>query len=156
MALRLIDPKKAIRWVHPSEKGRDNPTTFHIVPLTEGQSREISAAHPTLANQKGIHISQDEIYRDIFLSNVKMIENVQWPGDTTLSTITNRECIKRFYDSLPPEYAAPIYAAIQNLSVLEEGESKNSGGSSGSTTSSEPGTTPADSTAETPGTQSDA
>lgn len=136
MVMRLIDPEQPIRWIHPIE--RDNPahaTVFCIVPLSEGVARKIKAAHPTRITNAGATMNEDVIRRDVFLSQVVRIDNVQWPGSPETVSITSVEDREHFFDSMPAQYGAAIYAAIQNTGDLDRGDVKNFEGSSGSSKS---------------------
>jgi hypothetical protein len=131
--MRLINPEKGVRWIHPDERDQDTPTIFHIVPLTEGQSRRLLAARQNIRADGGaVQIDIDKFLGDLYLKNVVQIDNVLWPGSTTPVTIATEADRLRFLECVPAGFMGPIYQAIQNLSKLDEGEIKNSGGSSAS------------------------
>ena len=110
-----------MRWVHPEDKGKDNPTVFWIVPLTEGQSRKLKAANPTFFSKQGVEIDNNALMRDLFMQNVVKIEGVHWPGGGEAVTIETVEDKARFLECLPVAYAGEIYTAIQNTGALDEG-----------------------------------
>jgi hypothetical protein len=133
--MRLIDPDKGIPWIHPDERGQEGATTFHIVPLSEGQSRRLMAAHQNIKDGGAPQIDIDKFLGDLYLKNVVRIDNVLWPGSTAPVMITSVEDRLRFLECVPAGFMGAIYAAIQNLSKLDEGEVKNSDGSSALPTS---------------------
>lgn len=124
MPIRLIDPSQPISWVHPSERGKDNPTVFKIVALTEGRARALRAQYIMGPDNKTPDINGFKM--SMFLECVKAIENVTMPGDVVPRTINAPEDIRLFLDCLPVELVSPIYEAIQNITELDEGTLKNS------------------------------
>jgi len=132
MVLRLIDPKCAVPWIHPDQRGDEHAMLFHIVPLTEGQARKLNTAHPTSMVNGAVVLDRSSVLLAMFLSNVSKIENVMWPGSDAPVTIEGAADLTRFVDSFPAASFDPIYAAIQNTAILDEGAAKNFGGSRGS------------------------
>lgn len=122
MPIRLIDPSKPIKWVHPADKS-ESPTVFNIVALTEGKARELRNMFITGPDVKAVDINA--FHTQMFLQCVKSIDNVTMPGDTIPRTITAPEDIRMFLDCLPAESAKAIYEAIQNLTELDAGTLKN-------------------------------
>lgn len=122
MPIRLIDPKCPIKWVHPQDDAA-SPMVFHIVCLTEGQSRKI-------ANQFLGSVPNEQLVNHIqhamFCECVKRIDNVVLPGESTPRSISGPEDKQQFLDCFPAQYMGAVYAAIQNLNKLDEGEIKNS------------------------------
>lgn len=132
MPMRLIDPEHGVRWVHPDERGVPDATVFHIVPMTEGQSRRLLAAHQNIRSDGTLpQIDIDKFLSDLYLKNVIKIENVLWPRSAAPVTITSESDRLRFLECVPAGFMGAVYMAIQNLSKLDEGEVKNSSGSSG-------------------------
>jgi hypothetical protein len=125
MVMRLIDPEQPIRWIHPEEMDSDNPTVFHLLPITEGVWRKIRALSPTRVDTGGAIIDEDGIRQEMFLRQVVAIENVTWPDGKNVAKIEGRDAVAKFYDHMEPRYAEAIYIAIQNTGKLKEGEVKN-------------------------------
>jgi hypothetical protein len=127
--LTLIDPSKALDWVHPIERHPDAKETrmvFEISPLSEADSRALGAANPTtFSRSDGFTLSRDALMIEMFLRCVKRIRNVLMPGETVRRTIESADERKRFLECLPAQFAAPIYEAIQNTGELEAGQEKN-------------------------------
>lgn len=127
--LTLIDPTKALDWVHPVERhpeAKDTRMVFEISPLSEADSRALGAANPTtFSRSDGFTLSRDALMIEMFLRCVKRIRNVLMPGATERRTIETAEERKRFLSCLPAEFSAPIYEAIQNTAELEAGQEKN-------------------------------
>lgn len=128
--LRLIG--EPVPWVHPTERepggeAKENATIFHILAMTEGQSRKLRAVALT---KNEVTVSQlNRLMQEMFMACVVKIENIQLPGDSAPRTIEDLAGKERFLDCVPAEYMQPIYQAIQNLSDLDEGARKNSGAS---------------------------
>jgi hypothetical protein len=131
MPLRLIDPKIPVEWVHPSERpkpgepAKEGATVFHIVTLTEGQSRTLKAKHPTKFTGTETIIDIDGTMSDMFMACVIKIDGVVWPGTTEPVSISTDADKTRFLGCIPAEYMGPVYAAIQNQNLLDEGTRKN-------------------------------
>lgn len=123
MPIRLIDPAKPIKWVHPKDDPK-NPTVFNVVALSEGKARELRNEFITGPNVKAADINAFHV--KMFLQCVKSIDNVVMPGDVAPRSIHAPEDIRMFLDVLPAEYSQAIYAAVQNLSELDAGTVKNS------------------------------
>jgi hypothetical protein len=124
MPIRLIDPTKPIRWVHPLERAGIAPTVFNIICLTEGKARELRNTYIASPDLKAPDVNGFKMA--VFLQCVKSIDNVTMPGDALPRTIAAPEDIRYFLDCLPVELVAPIYEAIQNLTELDAGTIKNS------------------------------
>lgn len=122
MPIRLINPDKPIKWVHPEERDKDNPTVFNIVALSEGAAREIRNEFINKSDKPDVN----GFRMAMFLKAVKSIENVTMPGDSQPRSISAPEDIRMFLDCLPVESVGPIYEAIQNLTELDAGTIKNS------------------------------
>lgn len=139
--LTLIDPNRAIPWVHPKEKDedgtpKDGAMIFNIRPLSESQARAIRGSHPTRIKDQTIVLSTDEIMTELFVSQVAKIENVDLVDGQGKRVLSGPDDMKAFLDHAPPDIMQPIYDAIQDMGALTEGEVKNFGGSHGSDTSS--------------------
>lgn len=123
MPIRLIDPSKPIKWVHPKDDAK-NPTVFNIVALTEGKARELRNQFVTGPEVKAVDINA--FHMQMFLQCVKSIDNVTMPGDVEPRSINAPDDIRKFIDCLPAEYSEAIYKAIQNVTELDAGTIKNS------------------------------
>lgn len=100
---------------------------FHIVVLTEGQSRKIQNLFvgKTAAEQLA-----NAMLGSVFMECVKRIDNVQFPGEDKPRSISGIEDKRQFLDCIPAQYMTPIYVAIQNINGLDAGTVKNYGASS--------------------------
>lgn len=128
MLLPLIDPTQAIRWTHPVEKGapEDQKVRFWIRPLTQGESRRLSAIVESEAGEaKGGGVAFRNYALNLFLAQVERIENVRYPGGGDPVTVETRDAKMYFLDHLPLEMWPAIYAAIEKYSALQEGTEKN-------------------------------
>lgn len=129
MPIRLIDPSRPIKWVHPNDRDslgrpRAGVTVFNVVGLTEGKARELR-----LRFIVGPDVKMPDLIgfkSELFAACVKSIENVQLPGEAVPRTLSKPEDIQKFIDCLPAEFAGDIYEAIQNIAELDAGTLKNS------------------------------
>ncbi len=126
--IRLVDPSKPIKWVHPDEKDEKgkplpNAMIWGLLPLTEKQSRAMYADIDMGALARGA-IPKGEVDNamlEMFADHVKFIHNVVLPGQGTPRDLTTRADLDRFLDCVPPGVMDKVYVAIQNLSALDDG-----------------------------------
>ena len=124
MPIRLIDPNCPVKWVHPIDKDDPKAMVFHIVCLTEGQSRKIANEFlGKVPNEQVVN----HIQHAMFVECVKRIDNVYLPGDSSAPrSISEPEDKQQFLDCFPAQYMGPLYVAMQNVNALDEGALKNS------------------------------
>lgn len=95
MAIKLIDRNATIKFIPESEKGSENPTTFHVRPATYRDSLAAKRLYGlTSGKTKGkydIRCTDDDEWLDYIASRIARIDNVaDLPIKEILATLSRK------------------------------------------------------------------
>lgn len=99
---------------------KEERITVEIHPLSYGEQKSYAARVKMIgkAGKKGFKFNTSEIDKSMFIENVRTVTNLSIDGDLVTTP-------DQLYEDGHPDLVSNIVDALQDISVLEEGDSKN-------------------------------